>query len=153
MKSHNIIKSSFFHLLQRDHSITGTNCHTNSITIEHSKGIFQSNTKLSDKSFRRELFIVLILREMVVVKPPSVIRDMPDAVFFTDTDVFGSRQFLLIQSICNDLTDGMVDFPVFQYLFYVEVKFFYHSNHPLCYNMDHKLRYCVMLLRRHLPYI
>ena len=63
---------------------------------------------------------------MVVVKATSVICDMPDTIVFMDTDVFGSGQFLFIQSICNDLTDGMVDFPVFQYFFYVEVKFFSH---------------------------
>lgn len=89
----------------------------NSITIEYGKGIFQSNTKFPDKSFRRELFIVLILREMVVVKPSSVICDMPDTIVFMDTDIFGSGQLLFIQSICNDLADSMVDFPVFQYFF------------------------------------
>lgn len=67
---------------------------------------------------------------MVVVKPPSVIRDMPDAIFFMDTDIFGSGQLLFVQSVCNDFTDSVVDFPVFQYFFYVEVKFFNYSFRP-----------------------
>ena len=126
MKRRDIIKSCFFHLLQCDHSITGTDRHMNPITIEHGKGIFQSNTKLSDKSFCRELFIILILCEMVVVKPPPEICDMPDTIVFTDTDVFCSGQLLFVQSVCNNFTDSVVYFPVFQYFFYVEVKFFSH---------------------------
>ena len=48
----------------------------------------------------------------------------------TDTDIFGIGQFLFIQGICNDFTDGMVNFPVFQYFFYVEIEFFSHIGAP-----------------------
>ena len=69
------------------------------------------------------LFLVLLLREVLILKAPTVVPDVPPALLVLgDVYIPGPRERLLIERVRDHLAKRVPHIPVLQNLLDIEVK-------------------------------
>ena len=109
--------------LQRDVCLSGADRHLDAPTIESGKRILQTNSEFANhKRGLAPLLGILVLGQVLVVKPAAEVRDVP-AVAPLDDLWFGSAaERLLVERVRDDLADRLGHAPVVEDLLDIEVE-------------------------------
>jgi hypothetical protein len=104
------------------------------VPFECRKGVFEADAEFTDHDVGvRELLLIFVLGEVIVLDTSAKIANVPVArVVVEDPDILGLGECLFVKRVGDYLAQRMVNFPVFQNFFDVQVELF-HGSPPLLF--------------------